>query len=77
MGKTFVEVQVPTELTSIFVAECEDGCIAFVASEQLHYALYKANTTPPNINQYVAADGAPIAGYPGKLPIWKRLLTGG
>lgn len=72
-----MEVAVPSQLTSIFVAECEDGCIAFVQSEQLHYALYKQNTSPPNLNQYVAADGAPIAGYPGNLPIWKRWPGGG
>jgi hypothetical protein len=77
MGKMFVTVQVPTELTSIFIAECEDGCVAYVVSEQLHYALYKTNVSLPNINQYQPAQGAPIAGYINSLAIWKRLSVAG
>lgn len=73
MGKTFIAVQSPTELTSIFIAECEDGCIAYSTSNTKHYALYKTNVALPNLGEFQPAQGAPIAGYINSLAIWKPL----
>ena len=77
MGKQFIQVASPSALTSVFLAECDDGCIAYSVSNKIHYGLYKTNTSLPNLGDIQPADGAPIAGYINSLALWKPLLTGG
>jgi hypothetical protein len=67
MGKMFVAVSGQAELASVFVAEFEDGAIAYSVSETLHYSLVKDTHVPGFITppgSVIPANGSPIAGNP-------------
>lgn len=73
MAKTLVSVASSAELTSVFVSECEDGCLGWSAADRKYFSLNKnfpsGGVVPPG--SVVPADGSPIAGNAAAL--WVKL----
>jgi hypothetical protein len=72
MGKSFVSVSVPSELSAVFVSEFDNGAIGFAESNTTHYTLIKNYTGLPVAGRVLPQAGAPIAGSPNA--VWNPSL---